>query len=134
MATVLWEIPPEHVWLVVSGLGVNQHVPAMQSTCTYIKCLSSGPLCDTYTHTTVTVLYTTIRMQYLAQADIGCSNSTGSWEASVLRYIASSLDQVFVVGNGTENEDTRTSCSACLSPQLATELGTTSDSIYHCVG
>ncbi|CAI8036485.1 CUB and sushi domain-containing protein 3, partial [Geodia barretti] len=100
----------------------------------YINCLSSGPLRDTYTHTTVTVLYTTIGMQYLAQADIGCSNSTSSWEASVLRYIASSLDQVFVAGNGTENEDTRTSCSACLSPQLATELGTTSHSIYHCVG
>ncbi|CAI8035943.1 hypothetical protein GBAR_LOCUS20172 [Geodia barretti] len=55
-------------------------------------------------------------MQYLAQADIGCSNSTGSWEASVLRYIASSLDQVFVVGNWTENEDTRNSCSVVSAP------------------
>ena len=105
-------------------------------TVMYINCLSSGSIRGTYSHTTVTVSYriTGTSAAFLAQADIGCSNVTNTWEASVLRSIASSLGQVFASGSGTEDADTRTSCSACLSPQLAVQLGTTSDSTYHCVG
>ena len=102
----------------------------------YINCLSSGPTHGTYSHTTVTVNYRTsgVSASFLAQADIGCSSITNSWEASVLRSLASSVGQVFASGSGTTEAETKTSCSACLSPQLAAALGMTSDSIYHCVG
>ena len=110
--------------------------PVITVTDMYINCLSSGSIRGTYSHTTVTVSYriTGTSAAFLAQTDIGCSNATNTWEASVLRSLASSLDQVFASGSGTEDADTRTSCSACLSPQLAVQLGTTSDSTYHCVG
>ena len=102
----------------------------------YINCLSPGQYRGTYTHTTVTVRYTRsdVNGVYLSQADIGCSNLTGNWEANVLRSIASSIDRVFSFGSGTEDDNTMTSCSACRSPSLAQDLGTVSDSSYHCVG
>ena len=137
-------ITPTEVERILSSYITEQTSCSGQTNCPpnitlvnmYTNCLSSGPIRGTYSHTTLTVLYTTndASIEYTAQVDIGCSNSTNSWEASVLRYLASSLDQVIVFGSGREDGDSRISCSACLSPQLANELGATSDPFYHCVG
>ena len=104
----------------------------------YINCLSSGQDRGSYTHTTVTVRYersdVNNGIEYLAQVDIGCSGLTSTWEANVLRSLSSSIAQVFSFGSGTEDGNVMTSCSACLSPSLAQDLGVTSDANYHCVG
>ena len=136
-------VTPAAVERVLSSY-IAEQTCSTQTNCTpeinlitmYTNCLSSGPVRGTYTYTTVTAQYTVNGAStiYLAQVDIGCSNATNDWEASVLRPLASNLDQVFEVGSGVEENETKISCSACLSPLLAMELGTTSDSIYHCVG
>ena len=103
----------------------------------FINCLASGPIRGTYTHTTVTVRYQRSDepgATYIAQADIACSNLTSTWEADVLRSLATHVNQVFDFGSGTEDSNVMRSCSACLSPSLADDLSLRSDPEYHCVG
>ena len=112
--------------------------PVISAEDVYINCLAPGRIRDTYTHASVTVHYQrsdeTSAIVYLAQADIGCSNLTGNWEANILRSLASGVEQVFNFGSGTTDGITMRSYSACLSPSLAVDLSMISDANYHCVG
>ena len=103
----------------------------------FVNCLAPGRIRGTYSHVTVTVRYQRSDLSgiFLVQLDIGCSNATGQWETVVLRSQASSLNQVFAQGVGVPDNNTATSCAACLSPSLATELSLVSiDQVHHCVG
>ena len=104
---------------------------------TYINCVAPGRTRGTQSHVTVTLRYARSDRigLFISQLDIGCSNITDQWEAVVLRSLASSLSQVFSASSGTLDNNTATSCAACLSPSLAMQLSLTSqDQAHHCVG
>ena len=116
-------------------------VPICQATLSveevFVNCLAPGRIRGTYSHVTLTVRYlrSDISGVFLVQLDVGCSNATEQWEAAVLRSRATSLSHVLAQGVGVLDNNTATSCAACLSPSLATEHSLVSvDQVHHCVG
>ena len=106
----------------------------------YLNCLVPGQVQGRYRFATVTARYERSDkgpIPQLSQVDIGCSPATDQWDASVLLTVAAGASQVISCGTGRTENDTRTDCSRCLSPELAHTLalptGDNSD-VYHCIG